>query len=136
MVLSHGNHGNFSKKLTCFLNPKQKEKPKCQDFSEKYSRSEKKNMLPFSLSLTQIFLTKGGMHKNRFREQYRSIPILFPVLFEPKAFHFTPSTLYPALRSSWSTPRSPGKWPAPTTKSVGRAAMTAGISFIQLALRS
>ena len=35
MVLSHRNHGNFSKKVTCFLNPNQKEKPKCQDFSEK-----------------------------------------------------------------------------------------------------
>ena len=35
MVLSHRNHGNFSKKLTCFLNPNQKEKTKCQDFSEK-----------------------------------------------------------------------------------------------------
>ena len=34
MVLSHRNHGNFSKKLTCFLNPNQKEKPKCQNFSE------------------------------------------------------------------------------------------------------
>ena len=34
MVLSHRNHGNFPKKLTCFLNPNQKEKPKCQNFSE------------------------------------------------------------------------------------------------------
>ena len=34
MVLSHRNHGNFSKKVTCFLNPNQKEKPKCQDFSK------------------------------------------------------------------------------------------------------
>ena len=34
MVLSHRNHGNFSKKVTCFLNPNEKEKPKCQDFSE------------------------------------------------------------------------------------------------------
>ena len=34
MVLSHRNHGNFSKKLTCFLNTNQKEKTKCQDFSE------------------------------------------------------------------------------------------------------
>ena len=32
MVLSHRNHGNFSKKLTCFLNPNQKEKTECQDF--------------------------------------------------------------------------------------------------------
>ena len=34
MVLSHRNHGNFSKKMTCFLKLNQKEKPKCQDFSE------------------------------------------------------------------------------------------------------
>ena len=56
MVLSHRNHGNFSKKLTCFLNSNQKEKLKCQDFSEKYSRSEEReNMLSF-LSLIQMFL--------------------------------------------------------------------------------
>jgi hypothetical protein len=34
MVLSHRNHGNFSKKVTCFLNTNKKEKIKCQDFSE------------------------------------------------------------------------------------------------------
>jgi hypothetical protein len=50
MVLSHRNHGNFSKKLTCFLNPNQKEKPKCQDFSEKYARSEKRENAFFSLA--------------------------------------------------------------------------------------
>ena len=53
MVLSHRNHGNnFSKKVTCFLNPNQKEKPKCQDFSEKYSRSEKRKHAFFSLAHT------------------------------------------------------------------------------------
>ena len=65
MVLSHGNHGNFSKKLTCFLNPTQKEKAECQDYSKKIIMLQKENMLSF-LSLTQIFLTKGGMHIYRF----------------------------------------------------------------------
>ena len=62
MVLSHRNHGNFSKKLTCFLNPIQKEKPKCQDFSEKYSRSERGEQAFFSLlSFTQIVLITWGV---------------------------------------------------------------------------
>ena len=50
MVLSHRNHGNFSKKMTCFLNPTQKEKPECQDFSELNSRSEKREHASFSLA--------------------------------------------------------------------------------------
>ena len=62
MVLSHRNHGNFSKKLTCFLNPNQKEKPKCQDFSEKYSRFERGEQAFFSLlSFTQIVLITWGV---------------------------------------------------------------------------
>ena len=55
MVISHRIHGNFSKKVTCFLNPNQKEKPKCQDFSELISRSERGEHAFFSLSLTQFF---------------------------------------------------------------------------------
>ena len=61
MVLSHGNHGNFSRKLTCFLNANKKEKPKCQDFSEKYSRSGKREHAFFSLAHSQIFLIICGM---------------------------------------------------------------------------
>jgi hypothetical protein len=54
MVLSHRNHGNFSKKVTCFLNPTQKEKPKCQDFSENNSRSEKGEYAFISLAHSNI----------------------------------------------------------------------------------
>ena len=39
MVLSPRNHGNFSRKVTCFLKSNEKEKPKCQDFSEKIHAS-------------------------------------------------------------------------------------------------
>ena len=54
MVLSHRNHGNFSKKVTCFLNSNQKEKPKCQDFSEKYSPYEKREHAFFSLAHSDV----------------------------------------------------------------------------------
>ena len=60
MVLSHRNHGNFSRKLTCFLNPNQKEKPKCQDFSEKYSRSKKKKHAFFFLAQSDLHLQNGA----------------------------------------------------------------------------
>ena len=50
MVLSHRNHGNFSKKVTCFLNANHKEKPKCQDFSEIISCSEEREHAFFSLA--------------------------------------------------------------------------------------
>ena len=35
MVLSHRNHGNFSKKLTCFLNPNKKRESKMSGFFRK-----------------------------------------------------------------------------------------------------
>ena len=61
MVLSHRNHGNFSKKVTCFLNANHKEKPECQDFSEIISCSEEReNMLSF-LSPTQYFMSACGV---------------------------------------------------------------------------
>ena len=54
MVLSHRNHGNFSKKVTCFLNSNQKENQKCQDFSEKYSRSGKRENAFISLAYSDV----------------------------------------------------------------------------------
>ena len=68
MVLSHRNHGNFSKKVTCFLNPSQKEKPKCQDFSEKYSRSERGEHAFFSnQNKTQITQKKNRLRNLRIK---------------------------------------------------------------------
>ena len=65
MVLSHRNHGNFSKKLTCFLKPNQKEKPKCQDFSEKiYTLQKGRTCFLFSRSL-RFFLNTCGADRQQ-----------------------------------------------------------------------
>ena len=58
MVLSHRNHGIFSKKLTCFLNSNQKEKPKCQDFSENIYAPKRGHAF---FSLSQIVLMTCGV---------------------------------------------------------------------------
>ena len=58
MVLSHRIHGNFSRKLTCFLNSTQKEKPKCQDFSANIYAPKRGHAF---FSLSQIVLMTCGV---------------------------------------------------------------------------